>query len=54
MKTIAARLEAGTRPELEAAARELIALRYYQRFLDEASRPVGAGATSNHGGAGAR
>jgi molecular chaperone HscB len=54
MKTIAARLEAGARPALEEAARELIALRYYHRFLDEASRAVGAGATGNHGGAGTR
>jgi molecular chaperone HscB len=54
MKTMAARLDVGTRPELEAAARELIALRYYQRFLDEASRPIATGETSKQGGAGPR
>jgi molecular chaperone HscB len=54
MKTIAAQLNSGARTQLEEAARELVALRYYQRFLDEASRPGAAGETSNHGGAGDR
>jgi molecular chaperone HscB len=53
MKTIAARLDTGVRAQLEEAARELIALRYYQRFLEEASRPAAPGANSNHGGGGA-
>src|SRR5436190_12692152 len=35
MKTIAAHLSTGVRAQLEDAARELVALRYYQRFLDE-------------------
>jgi len=54
MKTIAARLDGGARAQLEEAARELIALRYYQRFLDEASRHEAPSETSNHGGGGAR
>jgi molecular chaperone HscB len=52
MTTIAAALDDGARAQLEQAARELIALRYYQRFVDEASRPEAAGARSNHGGGG--
>ena len=49
----AAHLNSGVRAQLEEAARELVRLRYYQRFLDEASRPGAAGETSSHGGAGA-
>jgi len=52
MKTIAARLDGGARAQLEEAARELIALRYYQRFLEEAGRQA-PGEQSNHGGGGA-
>jgi molecular chaperone HscB len=37
MKRIAAGLDTGVRAELEASARELIALRYYQRFIEQAS-----------------
>jgi hypothetical protein len=54
MKTIAAGLDSGVRAQLEEAARSLLALRYYQRFLDEASRPVAARAGGNPGGGGAR
>jgi molecular chaperone HscB len=54
MKIIAAALDAGARAQLEEAARELIALRYYQRFIDEASRPEAASGRSNAGGDGAR
>ena len=51
MKTIAAQLDSGVRAQLEEAARELVALRFYQRFLDEAvprnarrkQQPRGAG-----------
>ena len=53
MKTIAALLGSGVRAQLEEAARELVALRYYQRFIDEASRHGAASETSNHGGGGA-
>jgi len=54
MKTIAARLDSGVRAQLEEAARELVALRYYQRFIDEASRHEAPTDRSNHGGDGAR
>jgi molecular chaperone HscB len=54
MKTIAAALDGGARAQLEEAARELIALRYYQRFIDEASRPEAASERTNQGGDGAR
>jgi molecular chaperone HscB len=54
IKTIAAHLDTGARARLEEAARELVALRYYQRFIDEASRSDGPSETSNHGGGGAR
>jgi molecular chaperone HscB len=37
MKTIAAGLDTGARTELEEAARSLVALRYYQRFIEQAS-----------------
>ena len=53
MKKIAAGLDSGVRARLEEAARELIALRYYHRFLDEASRDD-ARETTNPGGDGAR
>lgn len=38
MDTIAAGLDSGVRTQLEEAARSLLALRYYQRFIDEAIR----------------
>jgi molecular chaperone HscB len=53
MKTIAAGLESGVRLQLEEAARSLLALRYYQRFIDEASRPVAPRAADSPGGGGA-
>ena len=54
-KAIAAHLGgSGVRAQLEEAARRGEILRYYQRFLDEASRPGAAGETSSHGGAGDR
>src|SRR5262245_20866134 len=37
MKTIAAALDTGVRADLEEAARQLVALRYYQRFIEQAS-----------------
>lgn len=53
LKKIAEGLDGGVRARLEEAARELIALRYYQRFLDEASRHD-ARETTNPGEDGAR
>jgi len=50
MNKIAAGLDGGGRPRLEEAARELIALRYYQRFLDEASRHDAREITNSGGG----
>ena len=40
---IAAALDAGAPGKLEEAARSLVALRYYQRFLDQASDGDGGG-----------
>jgi hypothetical protein len=37
MTTIAAALDTGVRADLEEAARTLVALRYYQRFLQQAT-----------------
>ena len=37
MKTIATGLDTGVRAQLEDAARTLVALRYYQRFIEQAS-----------------
>jgi molecular chaperone HscB len=54
MKTIAAGLDTGVRAHLEEAARALLALRYYQRFIDEAARPIAPRDRGNHGGDGAR
>ena len=53
-KTMASLLDTGVRGQLEEAARELVALRYYQRFIDEASRHEAATGGGNHGGDGAR
>jgi len=52
MKTIAAGLDSGVRAQLEEAARQLMALRYYQRFIDEATRHE-SGPHSAGGGGGA-
>jgi len=52
MKTIAAGLDSGVRGQLEEAARQLMALRYYQRFIDEATRHE-SGPHSAGGGGGA-
>jgi molecular chaperone HscB len=41
MKTIAAALDSGVPAQLEEAGRALVALRYYQRFIDEALRHQG-------------
>jgi molecular chaperone HscB len=41
MAGIAEALESGERPQLEKAARSLMAMRYYQRFLDEALADAG-------------
>jgi len=54
MKVIASGLDAGVRARLEEAARELVALRYYQRFIDEASRHDVVTERTNPGGDGAR
>jgi hypothetical protein len=43
MTAIAAALDAGAPGKLEEAARSLVALRYYQRFLDQASDGDGGG-----------
>jgi hypothetical protein len=43
LKTIGAALDAGA-AGLEEAARSLVALRYYQRFIDHASGEGGGGA----------
>jgi len=43
MTSIAAALDAGAPGKLEEAARSLVALRYYQRFLDQASVGDGGG-----------
>ena len=62
MTTIAAGLDSGVRAELQEAARSLMALRYYQRFIDEATRQesgphrIGGGGSGPHnvgGGGGA-
>jgi molecular chaperone HscB len=37
MQGIGAALDGGTRAQLEEAARSLVALRYYQRFIDQAA-----------------
>jgi len=37
MKDIGAALDSGARAQLEEAARSLVALRYYQRFIDQAA-----------------
>ena len=52
MKTIAAGLDSGVRAQLEEAARALVALRYYQRFIDEASRHEKALTAATMGGTG--
>ena len=44
MKAIARRSTAACAAQLDEAAHELVALRYYQRFLDEASRTATQGA----------
>jgi hypothetical protein len=49
MTTIAAALDSGAPGQLEEAARALVALRYYQRFIDHASAHDGA----REGGGGA-
>jgi molecular chaperone HscB len=51
MKTIGAALDAGTPGQLEEAARALVAMRYYQRFIDDAARHE-SGRHSGGGGAG--
>ncbi len=43
MTTIGAALDAGAPGTLEEAARSLVALRYYQRFIDQASADKGGG-----------
>src|SRR5262245_33137619 len=43
MKTIGAALDTGAADGLQEAARSLVALRYYQRFLDQASPADGSG-----------
>jgi molecular chaperone HscB len=43
MSGIAEALDSGERPQLEKAARQFMAMRYYQRFLDEALADAGGG-----------
>jgi len=52
MTTIAAGLDSGVRAQLEEAARSLMALRYYQRFIDEATRNVSESGPHRTGGGG--
>jgi molecular chaperone HscB len=49
MARIAAGIQAGTEPRLDAAAQELAALRYYQRLLDQAAAHEERAAEANHG-----
>ena len=52
MQGIGAALDGGTRAQLEEAARSLVALRYYHRFIDQAAGEDAAPEGAAGGGSG--